>query len=46
MIKQKTNISLQLLLLNDLLHDNVIDKSIYDKAIQKIISDTNDKQAA
>ena len=46
MNEQKTNISLELLLLNDLLHANAIDKAIYDKAAQKIISTEKDKQAA
>lgn len=36
MIEKNTNISLELLLLNDLLRTNVIDKSIYDKAAQKL----------
>ena len=35
-MKEKTNISLELLLLNDLLRTNVIDKEIYDRAVQKI----------
>lgn len=38
---EKTNISLELLLLNDLLRTNVIDKEIYDKATQKIEAFTN-----
>lgn len=38
MNEQKTNISLELLLLNDLLRTNVIDKSIYDKAAQSILT--------
>ena len=46
MTEQKTNISLELLLLNDLLRTNAIDKDIYDKAAQKIVSIKNDKQAA
>lgn len=46
MTEQKTNISLELLLLNDLLRTNAIDKDIYDKAAQKIVSIEKDKQAA
>lgn len=46
MTEQKTTISLELLLLNDLLHTNAIDKDIYDKAAQKIVSIEKDKQAA
>lgn len=38
MNKEKTTISLELLLLNDLLRTKAIDKDIYDKAAQKIIS--------
>ncbi len=40
-MKERSNISLELLLLNDLLHTNVIDKNLYDKAAQKIISLAN-----
>ena len=36
LMKEKTNISLELLLLNDLLRTKVIDKEIYDKAVAKI----------
>ena len=36
MNEKKTNISLELLLLNDLLRTKVIDKEIYDKAVAKI----------
>ena len=36
LMKEKTNISLELLLLNDLLRPKVIDKEIYDKAVTKI----------
>lgn len=36
MNKNKTMISLELLFLNDLLRTKVIDKDIYDKAVQKI----------
>ena len=35
-MKEKTNISLELLLLNDLLRTKVIDNDIYDKAVAKI----------
>ena len=43
-MKEKTNISLELLLLNDLLRTKVIDKEIYDKAVDKI--NANQSQAA
>ena len=46
MNENKKNISLELLLLNDLLRTNVIDKSIYDKAAQKIMTADKEKQAA
>lgn len=36
MNEKKTNISLELLLLNDLLRTKAIDKDIYEKAAQKI----------
>ena len=35
-MKEKANISLELLLLSDLLRTKVIDKEIYDKAVAKI----------
>lgn len=35
-MKEKTNISLEILLLNDLLRTKVIDKEIYDNAVAKI----------
>jgi hypothetical protein len=35
-MKQSTNISLELLLLNDLLRTRVIDQEIYDNAVAKI----------
>ncbi len=41
-MKEKTSISLKLLLLNDLLNTNVIDKELYEKALHKI--DTENKQ--
>lgn len=41
-----TNISLELLLLNDLFRTNVIDKEIYDKAAQKIEAIKNENRAA
>jgi hypothetical protein len=40
-MKENTNISLQLLLLNDLLHTNIIDKDLYDRAAQKITTLVN-----
>lgn len=40
-MKENTQISLQLLLLNDLLHTNAIDKELYDQAAQKIVSHNN-----
>lgn len=43
-MKEKANISLELLLLNDLLRTKVIDKDIYDKAVAKI--NTIETQAA
>ncbi len=46
MNKNQTNISLELLLLNDLLQTKAIDKDIYDKATQKILSINKEKQAA
>lgn len=46
MNENKINISLELLLLNDLLRTKAIDKDIYDKAAQKIVSAGKDKKAA
>ena len=46
MNEKKTSISLELLLLNDLLRTKAIDKEIYDKAAQKIVSAKKEKQAA
>ena len=37
MKETKTNISLEILLLNDLLRTKVIDKEIYDKSVQEIL---------
>lgn len=45
-MNEKKNISLELLLLNDLLQSKVIDKAIYDKAAQKILTADKEKQAA
>ena len=44
MNNEKTTISLELLLLNDLLRTNAIDKDIYDKAAQKIVAIRNTVQ--
>lgn len=38
MNEQKTIISLKILILNELLHNNVIDKDTYDQAAKKIIA--------
>ena len=43
-MKEKANISLEVLLLNDLLRTKVIDKEIYNKAVAKI--NANQVQAA
>ena len=40
MNKEKITVSLEILILNDLLRAKVIDKDIYDKAVQKIESVT------
>ncbi len=40
-----TILSLELLLLNDLLHTNAIDKTIYDKAAERIISKEKETQS-
>lgn len=37
-MEESTNISLEILLLNDLLHSEIIDREIYNKAVQKIVS--------
>lgn len=41
-----TNITIQILMLNDLLQTKVIDQDIYDKAIVKIYSTDTDAPAA
>ncbi len=45
-MRENANISLQILMLNDLLRTNVIDKDIYDKAVQKIEAIKKQPQAA
>lgn len=40
---QNTTLSLQLLMLNDLLNQEVIDKDIYERATQKIETIVKDK---
>lgn len=45
-MNRNTNISIQLLMLNDLLRSNTIDKEIYDKAVQKIETLTKSNVAA
>ena len=37
-MRTTTNISMEILLLNDLLNTNVIDRNLYDKAIEKIVA--------
>ncbi len=44
MNKEKTTISLELLLLNELLRTQAIDQDIYDKAVQRIVSIKKSKQ--
>ena len=44
MDNETKNISLELLILNDLLNTNAIDKDIYDKAVNKIISSKKSAQ--
>lgn len=46
MNKTNTTLSFQILLLNDLLNHNVIDRDIYDRATQKIETIKKEKQAA
>ncbi len=41
----KTIIALELLLLNDLLRSNTIDKDMYDKAAQKILEENRTAKA-
>jgi hypothetical protein len=43
-MKNEANISMEILLLNDLLNTNVIDRNLYDKAIEKIIALANASQ--
>lgn len=45
-MNENTNISLQLLMLNDLLRTNVIDKDIYNQAVQKLNSIKKEVPAA
>ena len=45
-MRDNTIISLQVLLLNDLLRINVIDKEVYDMALRKIETLKKEKQAA
>lgn len=45
-MNRNTNISIQLLMLNDLLHSNTINKEIYDRAVQKIETLTKSDVAA
>ena len=45
-MQKKTNISLQLLMLNDLLRANIINKDIYNRAVEKINSIKNDAHVA
>ncbi len=46
MNRQTTKISLEILLLNELLSTNAIDKDTYDKAVQKLVSSKKLEQAA
>ncbi len=43
---KNTYVPLEILLLNDLLHSNAIDKDIYDKALQMIVSPEKEVKAA
>lgn len=45
-MKKSTKASLQLLMLNDLLRTNVIDKDIYNRAVDKINSIKTEAHAA
>ena len=42
---EKTNIPLEMLLLNDLLHEKVIDETIYNLAVKKIMALTKDTES-
>ena len=46
MKEKNTNTSLQILMLNDLLRTNAIDKDIYDRAVAKINSIKKEAQVA
>ena len=46
MAGNNTNISLEILILNDLFRTKVIDKDIYDKATQKIMDIEKNEHAA
>ena len=46
MNEKKTHISRELVRLDDVLRTKAIDKEIYDKAAQKIVSAKKEKQAA
>ncbi|MCR5704780.1 MAG: hypothetical protein K6G85_09160 [Eubacterium sp.] len=37
-MRDNANISMEILLLNDLLNTHVIDRNLYDKAVEKIIT--------
>lgn len=45
-MRENVNTSLQILVLNDLLRTNAIDKNIYDKAVAKIESIKKQPQVA
>ena len=45
-MKKNTNISLQILLLNDLLRNNTIDQEIYDRVAKKITTYTSESRTA
>ena len=42
MPKEKTELSLEILVLNDLLRTNTIDQDLYDKALKKLSSSENE----
>ena len=46
MNEKRTTIALEILLLNDLLRIKAIDKSIYDRAAQKIVAAKKEMHAA